>query len=94
MKRSRMRRVRYSDPVPPGVRAALAQRSGGLCERCRQERATQAHHKTKRSQGGQHTAANLVHLCGRCHDWAEAHPSEATEAGWSIQANKIAAGVA
>lgn len=86
-----MRRHRYVDPIPPSVRAEVTQRSGGICERCRHERATQLHHKTKRSQGGQHTAANLVHLGSDCHGWVEANPLAAVAEGFSVQR---AAGVA
>lgn len=52
-------------------------RSRGLCEAnvpgvCRpgQHRGEHHHHVVLRAQGGPDTAANLLHLCMKVHDWA------------------------
>jgi len=69
---------------------ALIERSGGVCERCRNARGESVHHRKLRSRGGQHTEDNCVWLCGdgtrmgTCHAWAHAHPAEATASGWMV----------
>lgn len=76
--------------VPVRVRVDVATRSGGRCElvlphwrygRCPRP-ASHMHHRLPRSQGGQHTAANLLHLCSDCHSYVHAHPAESYESGW------------
>ena len=49
------------------IREAIAERSGNVCEFCRSARAVQIHHLKFRSQGGQDTENNLIHLCFDCH---------------------------
>lgn len=49
------------------LRAKLEARSGGVCERCAEAEATQAHHALFRSRGGPDELWNLYHLCLRCH---------------------------
>lgn len=67
--------------IPPAVRRAVAERSGGWCELHCGRRAEHQHHRRLRSQGGQHTLANLVALCGRCHTKIHANPAHSYEAG-------------
>lgn len=50
--------------VPPATAAALAVRSGGICEICHRHPATDKHHRQYRSRGGLHTIENLLHICG------------------------------
>ena len=53
-------------PVKP-TRATLAllfARSGGVCEFCGRQPATEVHHRKFRSRGGGHNIENLLHLCG------------------------------
>lgn len=76
--------------IPPKVRAEVRERSGGDCEAringvCR-GRATQMHHRLLRSQGGKHTPANLLDLCGRCHDHIHKHTAWAYEHGFLLAA--------
>lgn len=76
--------------IPQGVRDALAARSGGVCERCGRERATQAHHRRPRAMGGSrdghtNTLANLLHLGDSCHEWVESYRAEATRNGWLVR---------
>lgn len=69
------------DPIPAHTRAALKERSGSVCERCSAARATEAHHVQAR-RGGDHSLANLKHLCSLCHLWVTTHPAEATAEGF------------
>jgi hypothetical protein len=47
------------------------------------------HHRRKRSQGGDWSSDNLVHVCGSgttgCHGWIEANPQLALERGLSLR---------
>jgi hypothetical protein len=63
------------------LRRALWARSSGQCElRCGQP-AQHAHHRQPRAHGGQDMAANLLHICHRCHH--RAHTDTARYArGW------------
>ena len=72
------------------VKLMVAERSGGRCERmilrgwsygCCDKLATDFHHKLLRSQGGQHTTDNVIHLCFWCHRWAHSNPKAAMAEG-------------
>lgn len=56
--------------ITPKVRQELYDRSGGLCERCG-GRAAHAAHITRRWKLQQTTANDLLHLCIKCHTWAD-----------------------
>ena len=82
--------------VPMDVRAALRERSGGLCEVGRAGcllRATEAHHRVPRGYGGRHGQArqvsdrlsNLLDVCRACHGWVHGHPVAARQAGWLLR---------
>lgn len=99
LRRTPIRRARSRRPsVPTRVRVDVATRSGGRCElvwtiepehitvRCPLP-ATDMHHRLMRSQGGAHTADNLLHLCADHHRHVHAHPAEAYEHGWLIRRN-------
>jgi len=70
-------------------RRTVNARSDGMCERCGQWGGTTLHHRRKRSQGGEWSAANCVSLCGHgtagCHGWVEAHPVAAEGEGWHVR---------
>lgn len=83
--------VRLDGPVrgEAAVRAAVAQRSGGVCEIaiagiCRGRNENISHRKA-RSQGGLWSTANCMAACGSgttgCHGWVESHPTEARQLG-------------
>lgn len=59
------------DPVTPAVRAAVRDRSGGMCEARASSRcdgvACHVHHRQLRRHGN-HTPTNLLHVCTACHD--------------------------
>ncbi len=77
--------------IPRSVRDAVKERSGGQCEwscdgaLCVTE-ATHMHHRLRRSQGGKHTVANLLHLCAACHLYIHDHPAESFAEGWLLHA--------
>jgi hypothetical protein len=73
-------------PVPPKVREAVAERSGGICECGCGQRAVHMHHRRLRSQGGQHTPANLLHLTLAHHAEIHANPTRAYELGFLVSA--------
>ena len=56
--------------IPAPVRAAVVARDHGRCRvpGCRASRWVEVHHVQPRAQGGRHTMANLVSLCGGHHD--------------------------
>jgi 5-methylcytosine-specific restriction endonuclease McrA len=54
--------------IPKRVRAAVLERSQGVCEACGGPGADHMHHRRLRSQGGRHEPANLLHIHGvPCH---------------------------
>lgn len=52
----------------------------GICPPTRHP-GEQFHHVRLRSQGGEDTASNLLHLCLRAHTWAHANPARAEQLG-------------
>ncbi len=75
---------RYYAPSPL-VKSAIRERAGERCEAridpvCRGN-GSQAHHVTRRSQGGTNEPANLLFVCLWCHEWIHRHPAEARERG-------------
>lgn len=55
------------DRIPLSVRRAVKARSEGSCEVCGCGGADHMHHRKLRSQGGQHTVENLLHVHWGCH---------------------------
>lgn len=72
-------------PIPKTVRVAVAERSGGICERCHAERATHVHHRKLQSQGGRHELANLLHLSARCHDAVHRGGDQSYDDGYLVR---------
>lgn len=70
-------------------RRLVRERSRGVCEVCSRRRATNAHHRLNRSQGGTWDPANLLHLCGSgttgCHGFITTHPAIARDRGWTLR---------
>jgi len=58
--------------VTTKVRQQLYERSGGYCERCGYSGQLQAAHVTRRWKiEGRTTVNDLLHLCVKCHIWAD-----------------------
>lgn len=60
-------------------------RSNHVCEMCGNTRATEVHHRKNRSQGGQWTPANTLHLCTEHHRHVTVNPAVAYQQGWSVR---------
>lgn len=71
-----------TDPITPEIRALVRKRSKGLCELCGIS-GQHFHHRQLR-RGGDHSAANIVHLCFLCHRRVHGHPEWALETGWLV----------
>lgn len=76
--------------VPPEVAEIVIERAMGMCEIMSREtgcngRAEHLHHRRLRSQGGEHTVENLIHICSPCHTWLHAHPAIAYTNGWLVK---------
>jgi len=71
------------------ARRLVRERSGGICEVCGEQRATNFQHRKNRSQGGRWSAANGLDVCGSgttgCHGDIHSSPTKAYAAGWSVQ---------
>lgn len=78
--------------LSPKIRGSLREREDRWCARCGLVRATNAHHRKNRSQGGQDVLSNLLLLCGSgttgCHGYITEHPAEAYENGWSVRSHQ------
>lgn len=77
---------RHPAPNWSDVRLALWDRSRGRCEGCGKHLGNEGvvHHRKLRSQGGDHSLANLMVLHVACHVWAHANPAAAMAAGWIV----------
>lgn len=69
------------------ARAHVRLRSGGRCERCGQEEATDLHHR-KRRDSGDHRVVNLLDLCRDCHAHVHNNPLESLERGWIVASER------
>lgn len=69
-------------PIPPKVREAVTERSGGVCERCGIAPAAEQHHRRPRGMGStkrpeSNLPGNLLALCANCHRWVENNRTKA-----------------
>jgi predicted restriction endonuclease len=71
--------------VPKAVRKEVEDRSGGNCEfpGCFNV-STEFHHRKLRSQGGKHTADNILDLCRIHHRAIHDNPKVSYERGWLV----------
>jgi hypothetical protein len=69
------------------ARELLYARSNRACEMCDRARATEAHHRKNRSQGGDWSPENLLHVCHSCHVHVTTNPAAAREQGWAVGRN-------
>ena len=70
------------------VTPALLERAGYRCEICRYNRIEHRHHRLRRSQGGTNDLTNLLALCGVCHGYVHANPTESYRQGWLLSSGK------
>lgn len=63
--------ARQRGAISSKVRQQLAERSQGVCERCRSARAVHAAHLVRRWKLDKTTLNDLAHLCIACHQWAD-----------------------
>lgn len=68
---------------PAAVRRLAVKRSGGVCERCGEEPASELHHRKSR-RCRDHRICNALHLCAWCHDWIDDNPKAARLSGWIV----------
>lgn len=77
-------------PITKATRTALHERALHCCEVCGQHGATNAHHRTNRSQGGTDTLGNLMLVCGSgctgCHGRITTNPTWAKRQGYTMPA--------
>ena len=88
-----MSRKKKKNRVPPEVAETVIERARGMCEIMSRDtgctgRAEHLHHRQLRSQGGEHTVENLIHICSTCHYWLHAHPAIAYTNGWMVKSTK------
>lgn len=70
------------------ARKTVKQRSEGRCEIGGTCRATDMHHRQNRSQGGQWTPENLLHVCRAHHQHVTVNPQAAREQGWTVPSHR------
>lgn len=70
-----------ADDIPPKVRDAVHRRDGRVCTQCPSHYDLHLHHRLMRSQGGKHTLANLITLCGVCHRDVHGNPEASLRDG-------------
>lgn len=63
---------RQRSEIPPKEVKRLKERSGGVCERCDRQRATDKAHVERRQHSTDiPTSEDFLHLCNSCHVWAD-----------------------
>jgi hypothetical protein len=66
---------RQKGNIRSSIREQVQERSSGVCERCRSQRATQMAHITSRKQIDHVTTdKDLLHVCVPCHKWLDETP--------------------
>lgn len=82
--RSKPKSGKRQGDIPPKIRLAVAERSGGVCECGCGRRAEHIHHRKLRSQGGRHELANLLHLSNLCHADTHGNPERSYALGLMV----------
>lgn len=72
------------------ARRLVRERSGGICEICGEQKATNFQHRKARSHSGPWSASNGLDVCGMgnafgCHGYLHQNPDTACENGWSVK---------
>ena len=71
-------------PEERRARRLVRVRSGGVCEGCRQARATDYSHRVRRGPGAW-CPSNALDLCASCHRFGHAEPLKARDLGWLLR---------
>lgn len=87
--------------VTSRVRSLVQARAGMACERCGRNLSWspgQTHHRRPRRMGGDrrpetNQAANLIYLCGTCHEWTESNRTKARGLGLLLSDRAMPAAV-
>jgi hypothetical protein len=79
--------------ITAATRQIISERSGGWCEVCRDERATDLHHRRRKGMGGVrgpslHLPVNLLHVCRFDHQFIHANPETAMDSGWMLRVHE------
>lgn len=72
-------------PEERRARLLLAERSGGLCETCTTQRATDYSHRIRRSQLKLWCPSGATHQCRPCHRRTDSGDPEANHRGWHLK---------
>lgn len=88
-----MGRRKKKNRVPREVAELVVERAQGMCEIMSPAtgctgHAQHLHHRQLRSQGGEHTVVNLVHICSACHYWLHMHPAISYTNGWLVKSTR------
>lgn len=75
-------------PQERNARKVTKARSEGRCEIHGNHPATDMHHRQNRSQGGQWSPENLLHLCHAVHMAITTSPQQAMEQGWTVRSGR------
>jgi len=72
------------------ARRLVRERSGGICEICGAQQATNFQHRKARAHAGIWSASNGLDVCGMgnafgCHGYIHQNPDAACENGWSVK---------
>lgn len=70
------------------AREVVRLRSGGTCEAVCSAPASDWHHRRNRSQAGEWSAPNGMHLCRGHHGWVTDHPAEGRRLGWAVRSHE------
>jgi hypothetical protein len=99
MRSSRLTRTVMAKKAPkvtPEERAArktVKARSQNVCEIHGDHPGTDMHHRLNRSQSGQWSPDNLLHLCHAVHMEITVSPKRAMEQGWTVRSGRNPANV-
>lgn len=84
-----------ANPIPTRQRSLVKSREMSRCLRCGSPIITsECHHRRSKSVHDEHMhcPCNMVSLCGTCHRWVHAHPSEARRDGMIVSRHETTPG--
>ena len=86
-----MSRKKSHNRIPKDIAEVVRDRADGACEMLLHPHcvgmAQQMHHRQMRSQGGEHTVENLIHICAACHHYAHMHPAISYTHGYLVKSH-------